>query len=209
MVDPDGKREIEFRIRHFIPASTIQLPHGRNTGDGRNFSLRTNASVRTERTIRVETDPSVNASGLVAIGEPRIGRSENLTLGLSGQAAGDSMTADVSRLPDGFGVLITTSQNEIEPLPASMMAPQAALFVTGFGGIRSTVNIFVSEDGSTISVVGHRSSFPAMEINATVGNQTFAIYRGNESTVPWGFGIFSTDRIDRECTETNGTYTCQ
>ena len=70
-------------------------------------------------------------------------------------------------------------------------------------------NIVVSEEGANINVFGARSSFPAMEINATVGTQTFAIYRGNESPTPLGLGIFGTTSFDKECTANNGTYTCQ
>ena len=207
MLDLDGRVAFEFKIRHFIPATSVQLPHGRNVGDARTFSLLSDASVRTERTIRVETDPALSRSGLVSIEDPRIGGSHNLTFDLGGRASGSSMTADVSRIP-GWGVLITATQNEGEPPPASFGLPQAALFVTGKGGIRSTVNILVSEDGTKIDVFGQRSSFPAMEINATVDNQTFAIYRGNESHIPFGFGIFGTEKIDRECEDKSGNWTC-
>jgi RHS repeat-associated protein len=209
LVDPDGNEEVEFTIRHFIPASTVALPHGRNLGDGRNFSLRANASVRTERTLRVETDPAANRSGIVGIDPPRIGMSENLTFGLTGRASGASMTVEARRIP-GMGVLVTTTQNEMEPMPMSMMAPQAAMFLTGRGGIRSTVNIFITENASAIYVFGSRSSFPAMEINARVGNRTFAIFRGTESQIPGGFGIFGTELIDRQCTQqSGGSYTCK
>jgi hypothetical protein len=207
LVDPDGNKEAEFTIRHFIPDSAVALPHGRNVGDGRSFSLRADASVRTERTIRVETDPAVSRSGIIGIDQPRIGRSNNLTFGLNGPASGESMTAEVQRIPY-VGMLITTTQNEPEPMPMSLMAPQAALFLTGRGGISSTVNILITEDGSQIHVFGSRSSFPAMEINATVGAQTFAIYRGSASPIPGGFGIFRTEKIARKCTVSSGAYTC-
>jgi RHS repeat-associated protein len=208
LFDPDGHKELEFTIRHFIPAPTVLLPYGRNRGDGRTFSLRSDANVRTERTIRIETDPSKNSSGRVSINDPRIGPSENFWFGLKGRASGASMTAEVKRIP-GFGVLITATQNEAEPLPMSLAEPQAAQFFTGRGGIRSTVNIFVNEDGSQISVFGSRSAFPAMEINASDDEETFAIFRGDASSIPFGFGIFDTEGIDRQCTEGSNGYTCQ
>jgi len=207
MLDLDGNVEVEFKIRHFIPMASVQLPHGRNVGDARSFSLNPHASVRTERTIRIETDPVKNPSGIVAIEPPRIGESHNLWFDSRGRANGDSMTAEVKRIP-GFGVLITTTQNEPEPLNASFGLPQTAQFFTGMGGIRSTVNIIVSEDGKQIDVFGERSSFPAMEINATEGNQTFSVFRGNASTVPLGFGIFGTLPIDTECTAIDKFFQC-
>jgi hypothetical protein len=80
--------------------------------------------------------------------------------------------------------------------------PHASIFVTGRGGIRSNVTIAVSEDGTEIHAFGNRSSFPAMEINATVGTQTFAIYRGVAPSTPLGFGIFGTTTFNRQCGST-------
>ncbi|MEK6375971.1 MAG: RHS repeat-associated core domain-containing protein [Acidobacteriota bacterium] len=207
MVDLDGNKELEFKIRHFIPAGSVQLPHGLNIGDGRTFSLSPNASVRTERTIRIETDAAIDSDGLLAIDEPRIGASYNAWFGSFGRTDGKSMAVSVSRIP-GWGVLITATQNEPEPVPPSLGLPQAALFLTGRGGIRSTVNIFVNSDGTQIDVFGQRSSFPAMEINASVGQQTFSIYRGNESRLWLGLGIFGKKLIDKQCKDSNGNWTC-
>jgi hypothetical protein len=176
-------------------------------GDNRSYSLDPHASVRTERTVQVETDPAVNPGALVSA-SARVGESVNYAYLRRGTASGDSMKLDVTRIP-GF-VLITATQNEAEPVSVSLGAPQAAqLFLFGRGGIRSTVNILVSEDGSHIHVFGERSSFPAMEINASAGGQTFSIFRGKASGVPAGLGIFGTQPINRECSErATGTYAC-
>lgn len=77
------------------------------------------------------------------------------------------------------------------------------------GGIKSTVTIAVSEDGTEVHAFGNRSSFPAMEINATTGTQTFSIYRGAASGVWLGFGIFGTRTFDRQCKPDRDAYRCQ
>ncbi|HEX3067372.1 MAG TPA: RHS repeat-associated core domain-containing protein [Thermoanaerobaculia bacterium] len=198
-IDPNGNVEVDLYIRHFISTPTVQLIHGLNAGDARTFSLDPKASVRTERHVRIETDPSKNETGEI-MSERRTGLSQNLTFNRQGQASGDSMTASVSRLPDG-SVLVLANQEEREPLSVSFGATIPA-------GIVSNVAIVVSPDGKQINAFGMRSSFPSMEINATVGPQSFAIYRGTESGVPMGFGIFGRSFFNIQCSSEKDLYLC-
>jgi RHS repeat-associated protein len=201
-VDLDGWVEVDLYIRHFIASPSVQLPHGENRGDGRTFSLMSNASSRTQQHIRIETDPKRSKTGELNI-DPTTGRSKNLTFGLTGQASTDDMRASVSRTSDG-SVLVHTEQNVLEPFPVSLGAPQ----LLG-AGIRSTVDILVSSDGRQIKVTGSRSSYPSMEINAQVGNQTFSIFRGRESTVKFGIGILGTTSFSAFCAAgASGHYNC-
>jgi len=198
-IDPNGNVEVDLYIRHFISAPTVQLIHGLNAGDARTFSLDPKANVRTERHIRIETDPSKNATGEI-INERRTGLSQNLTLNRRDRASGDSMTASVSRLLDG-SVLVLANQEEREPLSVSFGATIPA-------GIVSNLAIVVSPDGKQINAFGMRSSFPSMEINATIGSTSFAIYRGTESGVPMGFGIFGRSFFNIQCSSEKDLYRC-
>jgi len=201
--DPNGRAEVDFRIRHFIAEASPQLLFGRFQGDNRVFSLRADhAGFRTEQHIRIETDPGINRSGRVLY-EAQTERSLNRTFGILGKATGESMQASVTRLPDN-NMLVVASQNE--PLP-----PLTAFGLTGLGpGIRSVVNIIASPDAKDISIFGTRSSYPSFEINVTVDDETFSAVRGSESPLPLGFGILGTDTFSVTCHVGGaGTWQCR
>ncbi len=187
--DPNGLVEVEVTIRHFIQQPSVLSPFGRLHGDNRGFSLNPKLGSRTEQQIVVETDPSKRFNPLISK-EKVTGPTLNRTTGLEGHATGSSMTVDVSRAPDD-SVLIKASQNE--------EVPRSATFGIGtFGnGIASNVTISIDPSGSEISAWGDRSSFPSLEINVSEWGQSFSLYRGDQSSSP--FGLFSSTSFAADC----------
>jgi RHS repeat-associated protein len=80
LIDLDGRKEIEFTIRHFIQQQHVFSPFGNVRGDSRSVSLNSAASFRTQLVLRVDSQT----------GRMRqfadTGISHNFTMGINGKA---------------------------------------------------------------------------------------------------------------------------
>ncbi len=189
--DPTGLVEVELTYRFFIPSAGVASPLGAFKGDTRGFSLSKDASVRTEIRLTVETDPNKRMNPLVGAPQVRVGETTNLVTGAKGLATGDSIGVKVSRDSNG-NVVVRTFQNEGIPKDA---APPAG---TSPFGIRASTETTISPSGDSITLEGSRSSFPAMEVNGKVGDQSFSLFRGNAGSS--ASGLFTTERFTATCT---------
>jgi hypothetical protein len=193
LVDPDGQKEIEFTIRHFIQQHYVLTPFGNVKGDNRGFSLDSGASKRTELTLKIETDPRRSASGLLSQAADT-GVSHNYTLSADAKADPKAWNNEISATPsrDSNGnVIIKVKTYVSEPFPNSFLGPLTP-------PIYSEATIVVSADGNTIGVTGIRTATPSMEINATVDGATFPVYRGSETAL-FAAGIFFFTPFSADC----------
>ncbi len=158
LFDPDGQEELKVTIRAFIPDATFKYPaSGGPTwkGDGRGFSTAPNASSRAQAVFTIETDPAESAQPL--IGKPTFSTSgsEVDVYGLFTARAKSNVTGSVTtntRLDNGTSV-VSLSMSASDPL------------VPGAPPTGGTFTFNVSPDGSSVSMNGSISMYPAFEVN--------------------------------------------
>ncbi len=158
LFDPDGQEELTITIRAFIPASTFRYPAGFGPtfkGDGRSFSMSPDASSRAQAVIKIETDPAKSAQPLLGSPVTSTSGSAMNFYGLFTSTANSDVKASVSsdfRLDNGTSVV-----------GVSMSASDPNVWGAPPTGGSFTFN--VAPDGSSVSVNGSTSAYPAWEIN--------------------------------------------
>jgi RHS repeat-associated protein len=162
--DPDGLEEVTITVRAFIPPQQTSRI-GRYDGDNRGFSTAQNASSRAALRVTIETDPKVRSNPLVSsqmTPGTSVLRREDGSVIRSATAEKGLPTFNVAR-DDKGNVTINVSQDVKN-------AAAGPSFLTP--GVSTNVAITVSQDASSVTVAGNHSQYPALEINAQVGDNT-------------------------------------
>lgn len=155
LVDPDGKEEVT--VRAFIPERNFKFPPVIGPtwrGDGRSFDANS-SSYRVQGQITIETDPSIRANPIVRAQGTTSGSAVDWWgLGSSQDATKVNLSAVGSRDANG-NPTVSVSVSGSDPLAPG--APPAA----------ATLTIGLPTSGSSITVGGTITPYPAWEIYAT------------------------------------------
>jgi RHS repeat-associated protein len=155
--DPDGEQEFKVTIRAFIPDKNFKYPAGVGPtwkGDGRSFSKASNASSRAQVTFTIETDPSKSAKPLVGTPSSSTSGSAVDLYGAKTLTGNSNVQTSVNingRTSDGTSV-VSLSVNASDPL------------VPGAPSTGGTFTFNVAPDGSSVSMNGAFSVYPAYEV---------------------------------------------
>lgn len=157
-IDSDGKAQVEFTLRAFIPQGQV----AGFRGDNRAFTAAAEASSRTSITIKIETDPAKRGGANPMIGKPdvKIGQTHlDLPIGtFEKKATGPSLPSASAAYDKNGNTVVQINQNVQNPLaPGSL-------------GIRSDLTVTIPKDASSISVQGTVSGSPSFEMNVSVEN---------------------------------------